>query len=112
MMKDPLISPFDNPTQSIDWSEEEQYYTRLNKIQNLLKALNEELEKARSEDSLKSIIEDEETEEYLVQLSGILPGFTTNSHISPVLKGITDIQTMMGQIQQQIQLNAPFNAPH
>ena len=112
VMKDPFISPFGNPTQSIDWSEEEQYYTRLNKIQNLLKALSEELEKARSEDSLKSIIEDEETEEYLVQISGILPGFTTNSHISPVLKGITDLQTMMGQIQQQIQLNTPYNAPH
>ena len=111
VMEDPLISPFNNPTQSIDWSEEEQYYTRLNKIQNLLKALNEELEKARSEDSLTSIIEDEETEEYLVRLTGILPSFTTNSHISPVLKGITDLQTMMGQIKQQIQLNTPYNAP-
>ena len=110
VMQDPFISPFGNPTQSIDWSEEDQYYTRLNKVQNLLKALHEELEKARNEDILTSIIEDEETEEYLVKLTGILPSFTTNSHISPVLKGITDLQTMMEQIKQQIHNNASNGA--
>ena len=105
VMCDPFLPLSGNPTQTseVDWTDEEQYYTRLNKIQNLLKTLHEELEKARNEDSLASIIEDEETEEYLIKLTSILPSFTTNSHISPVMKGISELQSMMDQIKKQIQ---------
>jgi hypothetical protein len=81
-MEDPFVAPFGNPIapQAFNWSDEDQYYTRLNKIQDLLRSLNEELDKARSEDCLNSIIEDEETEGYLVKIAGLLPSYTTNSH--------------------------------
>jgi hypothetical protein len=110
MMDDPFTSPFGNPPQEFDWADEDQYYTRLNKIQTLLKSLNEEFEKAQTEDYLNSIIEDEETEGYLIRISGLLPSFTTNSHISPIAKGIADLQAMLGQMNQQIQSAAAINA--
>ena len=105
LMQDPFTtSPF-----SVDWSEEERYYTRLNRIQELLKNLHTEIDLAKNEDSLESILEDEETEGYLIKISSFLPSFTTNSHISPIIKGITDLQTLMGQLNQKIQtINTPI----
>ena len=106
MDEDPFTSPFGNPPQSFDWSEEDRYYTRLNNIQSLLQKLNEELDKAQSEDSLASIVEDEETEGYLVKLASILPSFTTSSQISPITKGIADLKSMMEKFSQHIQNSA------
>ena len=110
VMDDPFLSPFGNPPQSFDWSEEDRYYTRLNNIQTLLQKLNEELDKAQNEDVLASIVEDEETEGYLVKLASILPSFTTSSQISPIAKGIADLQAMMEKVNHHIQNSAELCA--
>jgi hypothetical protein len=96
-------SPFNNPSQSPDWSEEHRYYTRLNKIQNLLKDLLSELDGASNDNYLGSIIEDEETDVYLNKLAAILPSYTSNSMISPVIQGISNIQDLMGQFTKRLQ---------
>ena len=109
MMQDPFYSP---SSQSTDWSEEEQYYTRLNRIQDLLKNLHTEIIIARKEEVLDFIMEDEETDDLLTKLANILPSYTTNSHITPIMKGIANLQEMMGLLNQKIQdVNSPAAQP-
>jgi hypothetical protein len=75
VMHDPFSHSFDGQPQELDWSDDDHYYTRLNRIQVLLRDLHSELDTARNElsISLTGILEDEDVEEQLIKLSAILP---------------------------------------
>ena len=99
-----------NPPQA-RWDKEERYYDCLHKIQSSLKTLHSELEFARKEEMLSMVLEDEETDEYLTRLSILLPSYTTNAHINPVMKGIADLQAMMHQMNNQLQKPGTQSGP-
>ena len=105
VMNDPFqsVSPFNAQGQILDWSDDNHFYTRLSKVQGLLKELHTELDHARNEQTLTRITEDEDIEELLIGLSAILPSFTTNSAITPVMTNISNIQDALGLISDRLQ---------
>lgn len=79
--------------------QENRHFVRLNKVQVLLKELHTELDNARKESSLNSIIEDDKVKGLLTSFATILPSYTTNSHNSPVM---ANIQALIGQTNEKI----------
>ena len=100
VMNDPFASSPVN--QATDWPDDEHFFTRSNRIQSLLSDLHMELDCARNEQTLAAILEDEEVEEQLIKLSAILPSYTSNSMVTPVMKGLTNLQVMMGHLSDRL----------
>jgi hypothetical protein len=109
VMHDPFGQPFNGQSQELDWSDDDHYYTRLNRIQVLLRDLHTELDTARNEQSIALILEDEDVEEQLIKLAAILPSFTSNSMVTPVMKGLSNLQEMMGKLTERI---TKMESPH
>ena len=108
VMEDPFTSA--SHSQDLDWSDE-LFYSRVNKIQSLLKDLHVELDCARNEQNLALVLEDEDVEEQLIKLSAILPSYTSNSMVTPVMKGPTSPQEMMGQLSDRLVKLETTNLP-
>ena len=113
VMNDPFqaISAFNTQNQILDWLDDNHYYTRLNKIQGLLRELHAELDLAQNEQTLTKITEDEDIEELLIGLSAILPSFTTNSAITPVMTNISSIQDTLSLISDRLQKMESIKSP-
>ena len=111
VMQDPFVPPPNGHSQSINWADDVSFYTRLNKILDLLKDLHSELDAARNDQTLPSITEDEEIDEQLVKLAAILPSYTSNSMVTPVMRGISNLQELVGQMSARLQKMEAANMP-
>jgi hypothetical protein len=48
------------------------------------------------------VLEDTDIDEQLIKLSAVLPSYTANSHITPVIRGLSDLQKLVGQIAEKL----------
>ena len=100
-----MQDPFNQSQGPIDWADDvnkDNFYDRVNKVHTLLRELHQELDNAQRDDSLQGVLEDEDIDEQLIKLSAILPSYTSNSHITPVMKSISDLQKAIAQVSDRL----------
>ena len=100
-MQDPF-SQSQGPIDQADNVNEDNFYDQVNKIHTLLRELHQELDNMWRDDSLQGVLEDEDIDEQLIKLSAILPSYTLNSHITPVMKSISDLQKAIAQVSDRL----------
>ena len=100
-----MQDPFSQSQGPIDWADnvnEDNFYDRVNKIHTLLRELHQELDNMQRDDSLQGVLEDKDIDEQLIKLSAILPSYTSNLHITPVMKSISDLQKAIAQVSDRL----------
>lgn len=95
---------FDQPPIPIDtdWAEDEIQYTRLLKVQDLLKELTREIEFAEAEDSLNLLLEDSTVVEQFLRISALVSCITTNVNLNTISTSIKDIHTLIKTLSDKI----------
>jgi hypothetical protein len=103
-MQDPFETNSQQEDQAVNWSEEELYFGRLYKVQQLLSELNSELDSARKEYFIVDIIDNLKVDEQLAKLSTFLTKYNNNnSSNTPVMAGIANIQKLVENLTEMLQ---------
>ena len=94
--------PDEDMEEDTDWSEEERYFNRLNKVRDLLNDLAVEFTAAQNEQCLNFLMEDLEIKEQLAKFSNLVTSPDLNMFNNLLFTGILDIQKLIEQVFRKL----------